>query len=296
MKLAIIIPVYNAAKTLEDTLISLQAIEDGWNHVEKVVLCDDASSDESKQIIERFPFTRCPLELICHERNRGEAQAYATMLQSLSEDTEWFLILHSDDLALPNFLLRNLELLGDCPPNVASISSNYYDFHKTSECLANEERDLVIFRQGTEREIRHTAIVGCWWHISGALVNKKFWNQFGGWQRDLPCVGDWDLVLRWQNGGLTVAHSLIATTKYRRGDPRSVSNTSYDSCADLRGRVKIALALPNIFRGKTRLIFGYGILKTALRRAFKFLFQFRFRLALNALCVAFRAIGRLMLY
>jgi glycosyltransferase involved in cell wall biosynthesis len=294
MKLAIIIPVYNAAKTVGETLASLQAIEDGWEHVDKVVLCDDASSDQSAEIIQKFPFTRCRLELLSHEKNRGEAQAYATLVQSLSQDTDWFLILHADDLALSNFITRNVEIIGMCDSKVATVSSNFYNFDSSSEWLAAKERDVVLFRDGTEENIRHTALVGCWWHISGALVNKRLWNDFGGWQIDLPLVGDWDLVLRWQKAGYTVAHSVIATTKYRCWNSNSLSLGSYAPCADLLGRVKVALGLPDIFRGKVRFIFAWGIFHRAFRRAMKFLLQFRFKLALNALWVGFSSFGRLM--
>jgi glycosyltransferase involved in cell wall biosynthesis len=295
MKLAIIIPFYNAAKTLRETLASLQAIEDGWEHVEKVVLCDDASSDNSVEITQDYPFTRCPLKLLRHEKNRGEAQAYATLVASLSQNTDWFLILHADDLALPNFITRNVEIIGMCNSSVATVSSNFYNFDSSSQWLAAKERDVVLFRDGTVENIRHTALDGCWWHISGALVNKKIWNDFGGWQIDLPLVGDWDLVLRWQKAGYTVAHSVIATTKYRSWNSNSLSLGSYAPCTDLIAKVKVALSLPDVFSGEVRLIFALKIFYRAVRRAAKFLLHFRLKLALNALWVAFSSFGKLML-
>lgn len=294
MKLAIIIPAYNAAKTIAETIASLQQIEDGWEHVDQVVLCDDASKDNSLQVIQQFQFDRCPLRLLRHETNQGEAAAYATMVARLSADTEWFLILHADDLALPNFLMRNLEIIRQCGSEVASVSSNFYNFDNYSERLAAAERDVVLFRAGTTENIRHTALVGCWWHISGALVNKKLWLDFGGWNKDLALVGDWDLVLRWQRDGYTVGHSVIATTKYRVWNSMSLSLGSYAPCTDLLGRTKVALGLPEIFYGRTKRIFAIQILKKALRRGLKLVLTGKILLGINAFKIGFSSCLKLL--
>ena len=49
------------------------------------------------------------------------------MLAALSDETQWFLILHSDDIALENFIQRNVEILERCglksPPYQAIITS-----------------------------------------------------------------------------------------------------------------------------------------------------------------------------
>jgi glycosyltransferase involved in cell wall biosynthesis len=282
MKLAIIIPIYNAAKTVGETIASLQRIEHGWEYVGQVLLCDDASKDNGLPVIQRSHFDRCPLRVLRHEVNKGEAAAYATMVASLSDDTEWFLILHSDDLALPNFLTRNLEIIKQCDEKVASVSSNYWVFDQNTETLAAAERDVVLFRAGTEENIRHTALVGCWWHISGALVNKKLWVEFGGRDARIPCSGDWDLLLRWQLNGYTVGHSVIATTKYRKWLSTSLSSSDYPICRDFRERTRVALGLPGIFHGRTKRIFAFLILKGALRRSAKFMLHGKIFLATNA--------------
>jgi len=275
MKLAIIIPVYNAAKTVGETIASLQQIEHGWEHVDQVVICDDASKDNSLQVIQQSFFDKCPLRVLRHETNKGESATYVTMVASLSDNTAWFLILHADDLALPNFLTRNLEILKLCDEKVASVSSNFRVFNGNAERLDAVERDFVIFRTGTEENIRLTALTGCWWHISGALVNKEKWVEFGGRDAKLPCSGDWDLVLRWQLHGYTVGHSVIATTKYRISwsTTPSLSSSDVPVCRDFRDRTKVALRLPEIFHGRTKRILAFQILKGALLRGLKFFWQ-----------------------
>jgi hypothetical protein len=204
------------------------------------------------------------------------------------------LILHADDLALPNFLTRNLEIIRRCDERVASVSSNHFNFDQSSERLALAEQDLIVFRAGTHEEVLHTALVGCWWHISGALVNKKLWLDFGGWNKKIPLVGDWDLVLRWQKNGYTVGHSLIATTKYRLAHASSLSIGSYAPCTDWLARTEAALGLPEIFYGRTKRIFAFRVLKTTSRRGLKLLLHGKISLAINAFKVGMGSCLRLL--
>src|SRR5437588_7709898 len=270
MKLAIIIPAYNCEATIGDTLCSLQNIQSGWDSVERVVVCDDASSDYTSSIVNSRRFDRCTLTLLRHESNKGEAGCYRTMTSVLGDDLKWFLILHSDDIALPCFLERNLEILRQCDEQVAAVSSNYYIVGGPSELLAHSPaEDKIIFRGDAKRDIYHTATVGCWWHISGSLVNKRAWQQFGGRDPALPQVGDWDLMLRWQAAGYRVGHSLIPTTKCRVNQTRSISSRSYTEFRDVRERTKVILEYPAVFSDdiKRRMVVGLGL--SSVRRVCK---------------------------
>src|SRR6516165_4247 len=128
MKLAIIIPAYNCQNTIAATLTSLQEISAGWEYVDRVIVCDDASTDNTVGTINATRFDRCPFVLLRHMKNQGESACYSTMIANLASDVDWFLILHSDDLALDCFIVRNLEIVSLCPTKVASVSSNYYVF------------------------------------------------------------------------------------------------------------------------------------------------------------------------
>lgn len=294
LKLAILIPVYNSAATVAETIGSLQQIERGWNHVEQVVVCDDASTDQSVAVIEQTPFNRCSLKLVRHQINKGESHAYSTMIEELSSEVEWFLILHADDLALPNFIERNLEILSQCDDKVASVASNYWVFDDVGEKLAAEEKDLVIFRAGTAENAHLTATVGSWWHISGALVNRAKWVEFGGRHPSLPYLGDWDLCMRWQLSGYTIGTSAIATTRYRQFARASLSSSAYRDCRDFRDRTNVALHLPEIFHGKTVVTLGFRILAAAMRRSAAFVVRGRPGLALNACRVGIGSFWKLI--
>jgi glycosyltransferase involved in cell wall biosynthesis len=284
MKLAIIVPAYNCAATIGDTLLSLQAIESGWGCVERVVVCDDASSDNTVSVIQSITFDRCPLTVVRHDSNKGEAACYNTMISILSGETKWFLILHSDDIALPCFLERNLEILNRCNEQVAAVSSNYYVFGISGDRLAHSPvEDTIILRGNAKSDINHTATVGCWWHISGSLVNKDLWQQFGGRDPALPQVGDWDLMIRWQRAGYRVGHSLIPTTRYRISQAGSVSSQSYIEFRDVLEKTKVILRYPVVFSWDTKRTLFVQLGVTVLRRVCRLLLAGKIRLALQGI-------------
>jgi glycosyltransferase involved in cell wall biosynthesis len=265
-KIAVLIPAYNSASTIGETIKSLQDIESGWDGVDRVVLCDDDSCDNTLKVARRSEFSRSAFVILKHDKNKGEGASYRTMLGVIPEDVQWLLILHSDDLALSNLLTRNVEIVQRCGDRVAAVSSNYYVIGARSEQLAHTpEEDCIVFRSSAAEEIYHTATVGCWWHISGSVVNRKLWEQFGGRDPDLPQLGDWELMLRWQAAGYSVGHSLIATTK-NRVHASSVSSHSYREFRDISERARIICANPAIFTPKIRKLWMRNIAKSAARR------------------------------
>ncbi len=267
-QIAILIPAYNCASTIADTVNSLQQIGEGWEYVDRVLICDDASADATWSVLQSIEFDKCPLTLLRHEKNSGESACYGTMLKVLSDSIRWFLVLHADDLALPNFLKRNYGIMARCNDRVAAVSSNYITFGPGNERLAHSPaEDTTVFRDGAEQELVHTALVGCWWHISGSLINRDLWQKFGGRRAEFPQVGDWDLMLRWQMAGYAVGHSLIPTTKYRLNSGSSLSSKSYLRFSDIGERTAVILGLPEIFSRSVRRKWAVRVARDSIRRA-----------------------------
>lgn len=293
VKLAIFIPAYNCATTLCETLSSLQQIESGWEYVDQVLVCDDCSSDDTLITARATQFDRCRFTILTHQKNEGEAACYHSMLAECSPDTNWFLILHADDIALSSFLERNVEIIGECDNDVAAVSSNYYVFGTGTEQLGHSPaEDRIVFRGNTEEEIHHTATAGCWWHISGSLVNRKLWQEFGGRSADLPQVGDWDLILRWQMAGYRVGHSLVPTTKSRL-HASSVSSHSYREFRDLTERTGVICNNHAVFTPQVTRKWINKIAKDGMRRVVKLAMTGRVADARRGMSVTLRCLVRL---
>lgn len=74
MKLSVIVPVYNEAKTLEKILAKVKAVA-----VEKeIILIDDGSTDGSRELLEKCQKEDPSLKIIFHSHNQGKAAALRT--------------------------------------------------------------------------------------------------------------------------------------------------------------------------------------------------------------------------
>ena len=106
---SIVIPVYNAEKTLERTLFSVsnQTFSE-W----ECVLVDDGSTDGSLSICERFCKTDKRFRFI-HKQNGGVASARNCGIDNAQG--RWITFLDSDDELEPNFVDDYLALKNETP-------------------------------------------------------------------------------------------------------------------------------------------------------------------------------------
>jgi Glycosyltransferases involved in cell wall biogenesis len=112
----IAVPSYNHAQFVEKCL---RSIISQTRRPEKLVVIDDGSSDGSPQVIERV-LKECPFkaELIVRE-NRGLCR---TLNEAFSfADQKYFAYLGSDDIWLPEFLERRIDLLDARPEAVLAF-------------------------------------------------------------------------------------------------------------------------------------------------------------------------------
>lgn len=116
MSVSVLIPSYNHAPFVERTL---RSIFKQTFAPKKLIVIDDGSKDESKEIIERV-LKDCPFESEFIKReNRGLS---ATLNEGFARsDGEFFAYLGSDDVWLPTFLKRRIELLRNRPNAVLAF-------------------------------------------------------------------------------------------------------------------------------------------------------------------------------
>lgn len=86
-KVIVILPAHNAANTLERTLADLDRTA-----VDEIIVCDDASTDDTVRIAERLPVT-----LIRHTRNLGYGGNQKTCYrEALRRGADYIVMLHPD--------------------------------------------------------------------------------------------------------------------------------------------------------------------------------------------------------
>ncbi|WP_310618935.1 glycosyltransferase family 2 protein [Flexibacterium corallicola] len=118
--ISVVIPVYNAQETLDETFgLVLSSI----SMEKEVILVDDASTDETPEIIDRLASTYPFVKAIQHSENRGAGAARNTGLAAVSG--EFVLFFDADDILYEGVVDRIVEEMKTSDVDLAMTSYEY---------------------------------------------------------------------------------------------------------------------------------------------------------------------------
>jgi glycosyltransferase involved in cell wall biosynthesis len=189
-ELAVVVPAFNAAATIGASLTSVltQTVA-----CREIVVVDDGSSDETRQIVLNCP---TPVRLVSTQnqgaaaaRNRGVAETSAPLIAFLDADDVW----HPDKLSLQvSALNKNLPAVA-CSTRFFKIDDYDVQWRKLHDSeIRVASRELVdIFR----RPYLGTPTV---------VVRRDAFNAVGGFDTSLRTAEDVDLWLRLAERGLII--------------------------------------------------------------------------------------------
>jgi glycosyltransferase involved in cell wall biosynthesis len=237
---SIVIPAFNAAPMIGETLRSVQACA-GLAKIGRVFVCDDASSDDTAAEAMRAWSGPQKLTIVRNPLNLGERRTLNVAIERLRGDYEWVFILHADDVVKENWIKLYLDRMGRAGPKVASICSSYDCWYPAANRIDPGEddfsRDLEIIRGGRE-SVLGTLKSGCWWHISGCAIRVERFLEIGGFRPHMPQLGDFEWLLRCLKLGFDIEYIPRTTMRYRM-HPSSVSSISFRRGQDLIERLEI---------------------------------------------------------
>lgn len=78
MKLSVIIPVYNEAQTIEETINRVKAVD----IKKEIIVVDDCSTDGTREILSNIT----GIKLLVHSRNMGKGMAIRTAIEAITGD------------------------------------------------------------------------------------------------------------------------------------------------------------------------------------------------------------------
>lgn len=174
------LPVYNGAKHLADALEGL--IAQDYSNLE-IVVCDNASTDETPAILERFA-KRCPfLRIERRERNYGAVDNFKRVLELARG--EFFVWAAHDDRRTPSFIRRCAEQLLLNPEAVACTTRVHFlkpDGTLDWESLGNQSR--LRHLAPPEEQLRHWLLTPYPYDLYGmfrreAIAELSFPECFG---------------------------------------------------------------------------------------------------------------------
>ena len=204
---SVIVPCYNGAAFLEETLRS--ALAQSYAQVE-VVVVDDGSTDSSPEIARRFPvrYIRQPNRGLCEARNVGIRESKG----------DYLVFLDADDRLKPRAIeagLRALSQRPDCAMTVGDhvfiAADGGYLASSTKECPAHSHYEALLKSNFIEM-------------IASVLFRRSVFEEVGGFDATLRVAEDYELYLRIARALPICCHAAIVAEYRKHG-----TNTSHDS-------------------------------------------------------------------
>jgi glycosyltransferase involved in cell wall biosynthesis len=198
---SVVIPAYNAEKTLAMSVLSVLHQEKDERHRFEIIVVDDGSTDFTARVAETLAGRYPGLIRVIHQKNAGPAAARNAGIQAARG--EYIAFLDADDLWLPNKLQLQLEILEAAPEiDLVCTAMNGRRF------LFSPAQFILRFRDLLPNNIVYT---------SSVVAKKSTLITAGGFNEARRYSEDFELWLRIAHVGTIVVLNipLIRYTKYR---------------------------------------------------------------------------------
>jgi glycosyltransferase involved in cell wall biosynthesis len=183
---ALVVPNYNHGRYLPESLGSIAA---QTRAPDRVVIIDDASTDDSLAVISRFIANHPGWQLIRHDKNKGVVPGQNEAIRAV--DTDWIGFLGADDALHPTYLERTLAQAARYPE--AGLICACSEIIGTSDTRALRPMILPEGRSAflTPADVRKTLLTGDN-YFSGnvSLYRRGAIKALGGFDENLGSFSD----------------------------------------------------------------------------------------------------------
>lgn len=172
-KLAVILPIYNAEKYLVECLDSLfnQTFKDFF-----VIAINDASTDNTRAILDRYAQGEPRLKIYHFEENKGDPKGTQFAFNMLNDiNVEYVARMDADDICLPERFEKQIAFL-DQNPDIDVLGTNILQLLQSGEEIS-PKRIIAIDEQIKAAMIMASPIANptsMWRHQSIKEVNLKY--------------------------------------------------------------------------------------------------------------------------
>ena len=193
MLTSVLLPVYNGANYIEESILSVLKQKGDW----ELIIQDDCSTDDTEVICEKYLSSR-----IKYFKNEKSCKCWGTLNAAVQHSNGNLLRLFShddimleDDLIISENFLNENQDIGICFTNYDKIDN---DGKITGSSFDYVERNKALPNKMTGNEAAwHLYKWGC---ISGSQSNitirKEIYDAIGGFNGNLVYSGDFDLLVR----------------------------------------------------------------------------------------------------
>jgi len=185
---------YNDSRFLPE---SLDAIFAQTRIADEIIIVDDGSTDDSREVIARYTHRHPNVRVLKNETNQGLMYSIAHALDAATMD--YVVWAASDDVLLPDFLARNMAMLERYPEAVMSFSMLATFDDQTGEIVEyTSERFKDAFDLGDQPRFMNRSEfferLGrsyVWMSGNTVVVRRDVLVKFGAFYPDLRWHADW---------------------------------------------------------------------------------------------------------
>ena len=183
---SVIIPTYNRAYLVGRAIQSVlnQTYQDF-----ELITVDDASTDNTENLIKEFQQKDKRIIYLKHEQNEGGPAARNTGIKV--SRGKYIAFLDSDDEWFPEKLEKQARYIIDKPSIIALV---YTGFLRIKEDLKKTSKEIIPRKKGWI--FRDLLLKYCIGPTSSIMVRKSSLEDVGFFDENLPSCHDWDLWLR----------------------------------------------------------------------------------------------------
>jgi glycosyltransferase involved in cell wall biosynthesis len=208
LKVSIIVPSYNTAKYIRETLESVfvQTFKDF-----EVIVINDGSPDTNdlEQVLALFRQRIVYLK----QGNRGAAGARNTGIRHARG--EYLAFLDSDDCWMPDYLASQMKLFGETP----SLDVVYCDAQHFGDRGISGKTFMQTYPSNGPVTLESLITENCQVPFSCAVARRQVVVDAGGFDESLPRCEDYDLWLRilYQGGQMAYQNRVLGRYRFRPG-------------------------------------------------------------------------------
>ncbi len=182
------IPAYNCARFLAETLASVLMQDPGPENMQ-IAVVDDCSSDDPKSVVTKVGKGR--VEFYRNERNLGAPATFNRCIQYARG--QWIHILHGDDLVRAGFY-QKFRLVAESHPELGAIFCRCIVVNERGHWL--EISPLEAEAPGVIADFLRRIAVANRIMTPAVVVSRKAYDRLGGFNTDLIHTADWDMWKR----------------------------------------------------------------------------------------------------
>jgi glycosyltransferase involved in cell wall biosynthesis len=191
-KIDVVVPCYNYGRFLERCVRSVldQPVCDL-----RVLIIDDASSDDSLRVAQKLAEADPRVSVIAHAQNRGHIATYNEGLLDWATG-DYSLLLSADDVLTPGALARAVEVL-DANPRVGLLYGHavYWYDDKPAPAVRTQSAGVSVW-PGHDWLLIACKRAHCLVSTPTAVVRTSVQQAIGGYRADLPHTADVEMWMR----------------------------------------------------------------------------------------------------